>query len=530
MKQIHIPLSGILQNIALFGFDPQAGIVKLINAERDPEISSLEFDSRAVKKNSLYFALPGLHADGHSFIDKAIGNGASAIVFQNELSRYNLDYRKDVAYIQVKDSRFAMSPIAAAFYSNPSERICCIGVTGTEGKSTTVYLVFQLLRALGQKAGFISTVEFSVDGAENKNPEHQTTPEATIIQRRLCEMLENSCAFAVLECSSHGLSPLTNRLGNVLFDAAIMANVTREHLEFHKTFEQYRFDKANLFRGLRPKSGKVPFGVVNACDPSAEYFKNATEYPVYSFAACAAPCLPQPLLALKSIRPASGGNEYEVFDSETKETYTIKDNLPGAFNANNVMAALITVSKLLKISIKELIPAVAGLRPVHGRMTTVDCGQDFEILVDYAHTPSSFETIFPPIRGRLPAGAKIIAVFGSAGERDTEKRSRQGKIASQWADIVILTDEDPRGEDPLAILEEIASGVEGKIRGETLFLIPDRPEAVKKAISLAKKRDIVLLLGKGHENTIIYSRGGKTTIPYDEVECAKAALAIRPEP
>jgi len=496
-------------------------VLEIINGGLNPEISSLEFDSRLVGKGSMYFALPGIHTDGHKFTDEAAGKGAAVIVFQNKLRDYNLNYRKDVVYLRVEDSRFAMSPIAAAFYGNPSGKIYCTGVTGTEGKSTTVYLVFQLLRSLGLKAGFISTVEFSVDGSENINPEHQTTPEATVIQRRLFEMLENSCSYAVLECSSHGLSTLTNRLGDVLFDAAVMTNVTREHLEFHKTFEQYRFDKANLFRALAPKNGRIPFGVVNALDRSAGYFKEAAAWPVYSFAARdGAPAL----LTVRNIRSGAGGNEYDVFDSETGGTYSIKDRLPGAFNAGNVLAALITVSKLLKISVKELVPLVPALRPVKGRMTSVNCGQDFEVLVDYAHTPSSFETIFPPVRKRLPAGAKIIAVFGSAGERDTEKRSRQGNIASLWADIIILTDEDPRGEDPMAILEEIAAGVEGKTRGEDFFLIPDRREAVKKAVSLAAKDDIVLLLGKGHENSIIYSWGGKKTIPYDEINCAREAL------
>ncbi|GMO40188.1 MAG: UDP-N-acetylmuramoyl-L-alanyl-D-glutamate--2,6-diaminopimelate ligase [Termitinemataceae bacterium] len=519
----------------------------------NPEISSLTFDSRDCTHGSLYFALNGLHTDGHKYINNAIQKGAAVIVHQQKLETY----KDNVVYIQVGDSRFAMSPLSAAFYSYPSKKMVVFGVTGTEGKSTTVYLIFQLLRFLGKKCGFISTVQYSVDGSEQMNKEHQTTPEATIIQRRLFQMLQNGVRYAVVESSSHGLSAKTNRLGDVIFDVGIMTNVTHEHLEFHKTWEQYRSDKANLFRALdnqfhaKHQSELPVFGIVNADDKSADYFVQSTKHKVYKVS-CNADNNDADFV-IRNIKSTAYGNTYDVFyskstdsnancDTGIENTLHIEDKLPGAFNAANVLYSLIAVSRILNVPMEELGEFVQKLVPVRGRMTAIDEGQPFEVIVDYAHTPSSFETIFPPIKKRLAQGARIISLFGSAGERDTAKRSQQGEIAAKYSDIIILCDEDPRGEDSMAILEDIAAGIETHInfsthrsksngrtsieRGEKLFLIPDRESAIKKSFELANKNDIVLLLGKGHENSIIYNSGA---IKYDEIECAKTLLRSLPD-
>ncbi|MDR2186320.1 MAG: UDP-N-acetylmuramoyl-L-alanyl-D-glutamate--2,6-diaminopimelate ligase [Treponema sp.] len=503
----------------------EAGLITMINAGLNPLITGLEYDSRRIKPGNLYFALPGLHADGRSFVPDAVRQGAAAVLYQGELAAY----RPDIVYIKVKDSRFAMSPAAAAFYGFPSRRLGVIGVTGTEGKSTTVYLIWQLLKLAGKRAGFISTVQFSPGGGAQWNPEHQTTPEAPAVHRLLAEMVSAGTEYAVLEASSHGLSPRTNRLGDVAFDAAVMTNVTHEHLEFHGTWEQYRNDKANLFRSLNRfshdkfKDAAVPsFGVINAGDKSAAYFSAAAKRRCYTYSAAEDAGAD---LCLLSIESGAGGNRCEVRIGATGKQVSIRDQLPGAFNAGNVLAALLTVSALLGKPVEELIPLVPSLKPVRGRMTAVSRGQPFEVLVDYAHTPSSFETIFPPLRRRI-SGGRIISLFGSAGERDTGKRLQQGRIAAEWSDCIILTDEDPRGEEPMAVLKEIAAGIEtGKRRwreGENLFLIPDRTAAVRRALSLARPGDLVLLLGKGHENSIIYS---KETRPYDEIGEAEKALA-----
>ncbi|GHT67213.1 UDP-N-acetylmuramyl-tripeptide synthetase [Spirochaetia bacterium] len=488
-----------------------------------PRVTGLEYDSRKVQPGNLYFALPGIHTDGHKYIDDAIGRGASVIIYENELR----DHRDGVIYLRVKDSRFAMSPVAAAFYGCPSRRMTVIGVTGTEGKSTTVYLIWQLLRLMGKKAGFFSTVQHSLGDDALENIEHQTTPEATAVQKLLFEMAEKGAEYAVVEASSHGLSPRTNRLGDVDFDAAVMTNVTHEHLEFHGTWEQYRDDKANLFRALDRDDSACRIAVINADDPSAAFFAAATNKKTQTFSIRGRDAD----IGVISIESSSKGNCYKVLLRETGETIDIRDQLPGAFNAGNVLAALLAVSGLLGLPIREIAAQVPALRPVRGRMTAIANKLGIEVVVDYAHTPSSFETIFPPLRERLnKSGARIISLFGSAGERDTQKRPQQGRIAADYSDIIILTDEDPRGEKPMDILEEIAKGcfaaqgcesVSWK-RGENLFLIPDRPAAIRKALSLARPKDLVLLLGKGHENSIIYA---EKTIPYDEIGETEKALA-----
>ena len=545
-------------------------------------ITNLVFDSREVTKDSLFFALPGTHTDGNNYIEQAILAGANAVVFQGELTA---SQKQDVAQaiikrtidnavsnetpkfapalINVPDARFAMAPLSARFYDNPSERLIVIGVTGTEGKSSTVSFIWQLLRAAGQKAGFISTVEYSFGGDALPNPQHQTTPEAPIIQHHLNEMLENGCKYAVVATSSHGLSSKLNRCGDILFDCGVFMNVTLEHLEFHKNFETYRSDKANLFRALDKhnhvktiageKQKINSIGIVNLEDPSAQYFIEATKHNVYGFTtegkagkaaaesgseATPLPPIPDNLryMTARNIASATYGLNFDVdADGENAlypENYDpvqprqhshfdVKASLPGAFNAYNLMAAITAVSSVTGRSFEELAALIPQLTPIKGRMTVIDEGQPFELIVDYAHTPSSFETIFPPLRKRC--NGRIFALFGSGGERDLTKRPLQGQIAARFCDTVILADEDPRGEDPVELLKMIAEGAlkEGKVMGENLFIIHDRPQAIRETFKMAQKGDIVLLLGKSHENSIIYK---DYTMPYDEIKEAKSAL------
>lgn len=536
--------------------------IELTSADRDPVITDLCFDSRSVIPGSLFFALPGTHVHGNTFITDAINRGALAVVYQDELPVEAVKTAKSQqtapVFIKVQDARFAMSPIAAAFYDNPSSKLAVIGVTGTEGKSSTVSFIWQLLRLMGKKAGFFSTVQYSLGGDAIANPEHQTTPEAPIVQRQLYQMVQAGCHYAVVESSSHGLSVRTNRLGNVLFDCAVWMNVTHEHLEFHGTFEQYRHDKANLFRALDTHNHEklidgqkvtIPaFGVINLEDPSAEYFVKSTKCPVYGFTTRGAagrgqgflnsnpPRIPY-LLADKIA--GSKGISFELEGSGKligtvdigsigtvgagSGTITVESPVSGAFNVYNITAALLTVSQITQLPIQEVAGKTQFLEPITGRMTPICQGQPFEVIVDYAHTPSSFETIFPPLKKRVTG--RLIALFGSGGERDIKKRPEQGKIAAHWCDMVFLADEDPRGEDPQTLLEMIAQGArtEGKVSEETgLYLIPNRQEAIRKAFSLAREGDIVLLLGKAHENSIIYK---DYIMPYDEIKEAQNALA-----
>ncbi len=540
-------------------------IITDISYSTNPDISGLAFDSRDVKPGYLFFALPGTHTTGNVFIPAAIKAGCAAVIYQGDwddaikqkVSQALSEIKTTVAFIKVEDARFAMAPVSSAFYDNPSSKIAVIGVTGTEGKSSTVSFIWQLLRLTGHKAGFISTVQYSLGDDAIANPQHQTTPEATIIQHHLYEMVKAGCEYAVIESSSHGLSPKTNRTGNLLYDCGVFMNVTLEHLEFHKTFEQYRDDKANLFRKLDQHDHikmingtqvKIPaFGIVNLEDPSASYFIAATKSPVLGFTtegkagkgaaigedSVPLPPLPQhiPVVLGRNIASARFGLTFDMSEMSTvddrqkplpRKVIHVKTAVPGAFNTYNIMAAVIAVSRLTNTPVEQTAELAQKLECVKGRMTVIDKGQPFELIVDYAHTPSSFETIFPPIKRRC--NGRIFALFGSGGERDTEKRPLQGEIAAKYCDIVILTDEDPRGEDSVELLQQIAKGAikQGKVMDNNLFITPDRPTAIRQALKIARKDDIVLLLGKSHENSIIYK---DHIMPYDEIAEAQKALA-----
>jgi UDP-N-acetylmuramoyl-L-alanyl-D-glutamate--2,6-diaminopimelate ligase len=299
-----------------------------------------------------------------------------------------------------------------------------------------------------------------------------------------------------------------------MFDAAVLTNVTHEHLEFHGSFEQYRSDKANLFRALSPDAVKeVPcprFAVVNAADPSAPYFQEASRVPVFLYG-------PGGELVARSAREEVTGTAFRMgHDGQEAETRIC---VPGPFWVENALAAVLAVARLLQVPPLSLAPLLPRLRSVPGRMDYVDCGQPFAAIVDYAHTPGAFGRLFPWMRSHI--SGKLTAVFGSAGERDREKRPLQGRAAGAHCDTLVITDEDPRGEDSMEILEQIAAGCEGRTRGKDLFLISDRREAIRFALSRARPGDAVLLLGKGHEGSIIGPQG---PAPWDERQETEAAL------
>lgn len=496
-----------------------AGMAAGLAGDPDVAIEGLAYDSREVRPGYLFFAFPGLHADGHDYIGKAVASGAAAIV----LERMPAAREPGVTYLRVADARAAMSSVAAAFFDHPSRRLKVVGVTGTEGKSTTVWLIYRLLDLAGEKAGFFSTVEYRVAGRVEANPKHQTTPEATTVHEHLARMAASGFEYAVVEASSHGLSPRTGRLADIDFDVGVMTNVRHEHLEFHGTWERYRDDKMRLFQRLDATEHRkavlgrpveVPsFGVVCADDPSAGRFAASTARPVYRYSATSRDAD----LYADDVRSDGLGASFVI--REGAASYPARINLPGAFNVENALGAVLVVSRLTGMPVAELAPLLPSLEPVRGRMTRIDRGQGFELLVDYAHTPSSFEAILPPLAERIRG--RIICVFGSGGERDVQKRPAQGRVASRYCDVVILADEDPRGEDPTALLEDIAAGCDGLERGVSLFLIPDRREAIRKAVAIARPGDAVLLLGKGHEGTIDYASG---PIPWNEIEEAGKAL------
>ena len=492
-------------------------------------VVALHYDSRKVTPSSAFFALDGIHTDGKTFIEDAIKKGAIAIIYEGKLDQF----RDDILYINVKNIKEAMAKIASYFYAEPSSSLCTIGVTGTEGKSSTTSFIFQLLKLCKQKAGFVSTVSYSYGDKTYPNPEHQTTPESTQVQEHLAKMRDAGVFYAVLESSSHGLSKKTARLNGVLFDVGVCLNITEEHLEFHKTLECYRSDKANLFRMIgeenihKKSSISVPtFAVINEDDENSAYLKTIIKTSLYSFTHNREKfehTKDDTMFLIEGIEEDEFLS-FSLFYTEKgilKNTI-IKTHLHGTYNADNITASIIVVSHLLNTDIEKLSHLIPNIEPINGRMLSIDEGQDFEVIIDYAHTPSSFNTIFPPIKERIKKrGGRIISLFGSGGERDIQKRAEQGRIADLYSDIIILADEDPRGEDSIALLEMIAKGINNKKIGETLFIIPKREEAIQKAFSIAKKEDVVLLLGKGHENSIIFK---DRVEPYNEEATARSIL------
>jgi len=479
----------------------------------DPLVRGISYDSRDVQPGHIFCALEGIHTDGHRYIQDAVRGGAVAILGR-KVPPSPLD---GVVYIQVKDTRKAMSRVSAAFYRYPSRSLKVIGVTGTDGKSSTVYYIHQLLEMRGKKSGLLSTVSLLTDAELKKNPLRQSTPEAPIIQEVLAEMRDAGKEFAIVESTSHGLSHRTSRLLDVEFDVGVLTNVTHEHLEFHGSWENYLSDKTNLFRSLsRHRSnakGCPSFGVANRDDKSFPYIQEHCKVPLYSYSIREEGVD----LGASHIESDLQGNTFLLHEKGSSAPCRIP--LPGVFNVENVLAALLTVARMEEVPALSLIPLLKNLKGVRGRMTPIHRGQPFSVLVDYAHTPGAFEKLFPQVRKFTPG--RLIAVFGSAGERDVEKRPLQGAIASRYADLIVLTNEDPRLEDPLKILHDIARGCEGKTEGKDLFLIPDRTEAIRMAFQKALPQDTVVLLGKGHESSIILSTG---PVPWDEIEKSESIL------
>jgi UDP-N-acetylmuramoyl-L-alanyl-D-glutamate--2,6-diaminopimelate ligase len=477
------------------------------------EIDDLAFDSRQAGPSTVFFALSGTHTDGHRFLDDVAQKGCRAVV----VSRLPEVLRDDTVYAVVTDPRFALSAYSAALFEHPSRDLFVIGVTGTDGKSTTVSFIHQLLTAAGHKAGFFSTVEWSTGGAVHHNEGRQSTPEAPQVHKALRQMADAGCEFAVLESTSHGLSPKTNRLGDVAYAGAVFTNVTLEHLEFHGTVETYRADKARLFSALsRGREGA--FGVVNADDPHHRLFIEAAgKAPVQTYALSSEADL--------TAEVAEHPDGLDLVLRHHDNHAAARLNVPGRFNASNLLAALLAASSALTLAgyptqPLDLAALVGGLKAVKGRMVPVRRGQDFAVLVDYAHTPGAFEALLPAVKAVTPG--RVIVVFGSGGERDREKRPLQGALAGRWADLVVLTDEDPRLEDPVQILDDIERGLTGKHLNQDYWKITPRKEAVRHALSLAQTGDTVLLLGKGHEHSLVTADGPQ---PWDEESVADELLS-----
>jgi len=410
----------------------------------------------------------------------------------------------------------------------PARNLKIIGVTGSDGKTTTSTLITHMLRSSGKKVAMMTTISLDLgDGAgELANTSRLTTQGSLQLVDKLKKVRDSGAEWLVLEVTSHALAQ--NRVWGIPFSVAVMTNIGHEHLDYHGTFEHYRDSKKKLFKHASRNKRGLRVGVLNADDPSADLFAAAVKNPM-SYGRSNAD-----LVAQNVKLSAAGCNYQAVIDDDS---YDITCNLPGSFNVYNSLAA-VGVGRAVGLTKAEIEAGIAGLASVEGRMARIDEGQNFEVIIDYAHTPESFEKILSEIKPTVKG--ELLVVFGSAGRRDAAKRAVQGKLAGTYGDVVVVTEEDDRDIDGQIILDQIASGVEsaGKVREKNLFLIHQREDAVAYAIRAAKKGDVVLLLGKGHEKSILTNKPGiihtekdnfdeatmTTSRPYSEEKAARKAL------
>jgi UDP-N-acetylmuramoyl-L-alanyl-D-glutamate--2,6-diaminopimelate ligase len=482
-------------------------------------VRGVTFDSRRVRAGSIFVAVPGEHADGHDFVAAAIALGAAAAIVERPVPALR------APQIVVDRSQAALATAAAWWYGDPSRELAVVGVTGTDGKTTTSFLATAVLEAGGVSTGLLTTAEIKVGDLRGPNPEHVTTPQAPQLHRTLRAMVRAGNRAAIVETTSHGLA--LERVAGIAYDAAVFTNLTHEHLELHGTFEAYRDAKLSLFRRLGGDGGpkaaalRAPrAAIVNVDDPSGPLFEVAA-------AEARAP------VVRYGVAPEADVRALDVSDEGGRPRLTVQTprwrarvalQLVGRFNVHNALAA-IALGEAFELDPEAIRAGVAAVPGVPGRMELVELGQPFSVVVDYAHSPASLTTVLDqlaPIAGS--AGGALIAVFGSAGERDVQKRPMMGRIAGERCRLVVVTDEDPRGEDRESILAEIAAGAEaaGKCRGQDLLLIADRSQAIEAAFRQARPGDVVLLAGKGHEQSIIMNDGPHA---WDEKSEAVAALA-----
>jgi UDP-N-acetylmuramoyl-L-alanyl-D-glutamate--2,6-diaminopimelate ligase len=463
------------------------------------EVTGLAYDSRNVRAGTLFFAVPGVHVDGHDYAAAAVKDGAIGVVVQRELEGLG------APQLVVDRTRRALADAADAWYGQPSKELQVIGVTGTDGKTTTSFLAVELLRAGGHRPGLIGTVAVDIGDERLPNEDRNTTPESLELHELLARMVEAGNESVVMEATSHGLA--LERTRNCRFDVGVVTSVTSEHLEFHGSLEAYRRAKARLVE-------EAPLAILNTDDEAYAFFRERARDRVLTYGIDA----DADLRATELVADAAGSRFTLVAPDWSGEVTT---PMPGRFNVSNALAAL-AIAHVEGVAWPVAVDALARTAGVPGRMERVDAGQPFAVVVDYAHTADSLGKVLrmlrPVTRGRL------IAVFGSAGERDPTKRPAMGRVSAELADVTVVTDEDPRLEDPRAINEAIADGARGAgaVDGESLLVIDDRREAIARAMAMAREGDVVLLAGKGHETSIFY---GADKLPWDDREAARDALA-----
>ncbi|MEP6637987.1 MAG: UDP-N-acetylmuramoyl-L-alanyl-D-glutamate--2,6-diaminopimelate ligase [Chloroflexota bacterium] len=487
----------------------------------DVEVRGVTNDSRAVRQGSLFVAVRGLNVDGHDFVAAAASAGAAAAMVEHPVAEVAMPQ------LVVGEARRALATAAAWWYDDPSQHLAVIGITGTDGKTTTSFLTVAALEASGIRTGMTGTAETRIGGVQAANEAHATTPEAPDLQRALNAMRVAGDAAAVVETTSHGLA--LGRVDAVAYDVAVLTNLTHEHLELHGTWEAYRDAKLSLFERLARRPGTAPrpgkpmawpaSAVVNADDPSAGAFIGVAQEAgarVLTYGTDAA-------ADVRATRIEEDQRRLRIAYDAPSGASTVELRLVGRFNAHNALA-VVALGEAIGLDPAAVRDGLASLERVPGRMERIELGQPFGVIVDFAHSPASLQTVLDLLAPLAASrGGGLIAVFGSAGERDTAKRPLMGRIAGERARIVVVTDEDPRGEDRFAILDEIARGAEatGKRRDHDLLVVADRREAIEAAIERARPGDIVLLAGKGHEQSILGPDGPR---PWNERAEAEDAL------
>ncbi|WP_163101409.1 UDP-N-acetylmuramoyl-L-alanyl-D-glutamate--2,6-diaminopimelate ligase [Peribacillus alkalitolerans] len=456
----------------------------------NPDIISVENDNRKIKEGSLFICIKGYTVDGHQFAADAVKKGAVAVVAERPVE-------VDVPVIIVKDTMRTMAILADTFYHHPTQRLRLIGITGTNGKTTTSHLIEKIFNDHHQKTGLIGTMYTKIGESikETKN----TTPDSVTLQKIFAEMIDEQVETAIMEVSSHALE--LGRVHGCDYDIAVFTNLTQDHLDFHKTMERYKFAKSLLFSQLGNTfvDGRQKFAVLNADDPASEDFKKWTAAHVLTYGIDN----DADVLA-KNILITSSGTQFSLVTPFGELDVRMK--LIGKFSVYNVLAA-ISVSICSGLPLASIVQSIEDVKGVSGRFEAVDAGQDFSVIVDYAHTPDSLENVLRTVKDF--AKNRITVIVGCGGDRDKTKRPLMAQIACEFADKAIFTSDNPRSEDPLEILKDMEAGVQGK----PYQLIPDRKDAIFHAINGAQTGEVIVIAGKGHET---YQQIGDKIFDFDD--------------
>ena len=475
-----------------------------ISGSLDRDITAICYDSRKVVEGALFVALPGEKADGTEFIDSAIDRGAAAIVSEKP----GLTTR--AAAIEILNARHALADLSAAYFRQPSHKIKVVGVTGTNGKTTTTFLIKHILDTDFLRCGLIGTVRYVV--GERELPATRTTPESADVHELLWQMRSAGCKSCAMEVSSHALA--LDRVRGVEFDAVVFTNLTQDHLDFHRTMDAYFETKASLFTGLRDQKKKKGRAIINSDDRHGEKLADrlSRDMEVITFGVGR-----DAQFRAGDVKMDFGGTTFQLM--AVGKNYLVRMPLIGMFNVYNSLAAIAT-AHALGVSVRKAVQSLAVAPAVPGRLQAIVAQKPFRVFVDYAHSDDALTNVLRTLRELNPA--RIIVVFGCGGNRDRAKRPKMAAAVDALADHAIVTSDNPRKEDPIAIIEDIKPGFR-RLRPDC---VPDRKEAIYHAIAMAQPRDIILLAGKGHET---YQEFADSTVPFDDAAIAASALSSRSE-